>query len=222
MKKGFLNEKSMFTMPFTDQGIPTAQCLPIERVGGIGMKRQLGVTVVLAAALSTAEPALANGTDDIWLLVETKPHVLKVMEGDQTKEVFGRIAIGAKGASYEKRRGDDKTPLGEYRIGWINANSKFHNFFGLTYPNMANSRRAYQADLIDEPTFQTLLQTDLNDSIPPQNTELGGQIGIHGIGSGSRHIHENFDWTHGCIALTNEQIDRLKQWVKKGTLVVIR
>jgi len=186
------------------------------------MSRRFGTAAFLVYSFLGSGTVLANGPDDIWLLVETQPHVLKVMEGDQPKEVFGRIAIGTKGASYEKRQGDDKTPLGEYRIGWINESSKFHNFFGLTYPNMANSRRAYEAGLIDEPTFQTLLQTDLNESIPPQDTELGGQIGIHGIGSGSRHIHDNFDWTHGCIALTNEEIDRLKQWVKKGTLVVIR
>lgn len=186
------------------------------------MNRLIGTTTFLVSSLAASGSVLASGGDDIWLLVETRPHVLKVMEGDQTREVFGRIAIGTKGATYEKRRGDDKTPLGEYRIGWINENSKFHNFFGLTYPNMANSRRAYQSDLIDEPTFQNLLQSDLNDSIPPQDTELGGQIGIHGIGGGSRHIHDNFDWTHGCIALTNEEIDRLKQWVRKGMLVVIR
>lgn len=186
------------------------------------MYRQFGTAAFLVYSLLRGETVLANGPNDIWLLVETRPHVLRVMEGDQTKEVFERIAIGTKGASYEKRQGDDKTPLGEYRIGWINENSKFRNFFGFTYPNMGNARRAYQSGLIDEFTFQTLLQTDLNDSVPPQNTELGGQIGIHGIGSGSRHIHDNFDWTHGCIALTNEQIDRLKQWVKKGMLVVIR
>jgi murein L,D-transpeptidase YafK len=185
------------------------------------MNRQFGAAALLAG-LATGGTVWASGPDDVWLLVETQPHVLKVMEGDQPREVFGRIAIGSRGASYEKRRGDDKTPLGEYRIGWINESSKFHSFFGLTYPNMSNSRRAYEAGLIDEPTFQTLLQTDLNESVPPQDTELGGQIGIHGIGSGSRDIHDNFDWTHGCIALTNEEIDRLKHWVRKGMLVVIR
>jgi L,D-peptidoglycan transpeptidase YkuD (ErfK/YbiS/YcfS/YnhG family) len=52
-----------------------------------------------------------------WLLIETAPHVLKVMEGDRNLEAFDRIAIGRRGASLFKERGAYKTPLGEYRIG---------------------------------------------------------------------------------------------------------
>jgi L,D-peptidoglycan transpeptidase YkuD (ErfK/YbiS/YcfS/YnhG family) len=58
--------------------------------------------------------------------------------------------------------------------------------------------------------------------IPPQDTPLGGQIGIHGLGSADARVHEFFDWTHGCIALTNSQIDHLSQIVDTGTLVKIK
>jgi L,D-peptidoglycan transpeptidase YkuD (ErfK/YbiS/YcfS/YnhG family) len=51
---------------------------------------------------------------------------------------------------------------------------------------------------------------------------LGGQIGIHGLGSGDIKVHEVFDWTHGCIALTNSQIDHLSQLVDTGTVVKIK
>lgn len=159
---------------------------------------------------------------DIWLLVETEPRVLKVMEGMDAKEIFDHIAIGRKGAGFDKHRNDDKTPLGEYRIGWINENSKYHRFFGLTYPNLDNAKRAYQDGLLGENTFRSILRANLDDDIPPQNTPLGGQIGIHGLGHADSSVHESFDWTHGCIALTDEQIDRLSQWIRKGTLVVIR
>ena len=57
---------------------------------------------------------------------------------------------------------------------------------------------------------------------PPQDTPLGGQIGIHGIGNGDQDIHHNYNWTNGCIALTNEQIDQLGKWIKPGVLVNIR
>ena len=57
---------------------------------------------------------------------------------------------------------------------------------------------------------------------PPQNTPLGGQIGIHGLGHANEKIHQVFDWTHGCIALTNPQIDQLSQWVDTGTVVKIK
>jgi hypothetical protein len=60
------------------------------------------------------------------------------------------------------------------------------------------------------------------NSVPPQNTPLGGFIGIHGIGIGDPKIHALFNWTEGCIALTNEQVDELAQWVHVGTPVTIR
>lgn len=159
---------------------------------------------------------------EVWLLVETTHRVLKVMEGDELKEVFKHIAIGRRGAGLEKARNDNKTPLGEYRIGWINENSKFRRFFGLSYPNIENAKIALQTGLIGESTYQGILRANMEEDVPPQNTALGGQIGIHGLGSANPLVHEQFDWTHGCIAMTNQQIDKLSQWVKKGTLVVIR
>jgi murein L,D-transpeptidase YafK len=170
---------------------------------------------------ANASVALAV-TEDLWLLVETQPRVLKVMAGDEAKEIFTRIAIGRKGAGFEKARNDDKTPLGEYRIGWINQNSKYHRFFGFTYPNIDNAKRAYSQGIIGDYTFKAIMRAGLYAGVPPQNTPLGGQIGIHGLGSANPAVHESFDWTHGCIAMTNQQVDRLSQWVRKGMLVVIR
>jgi murein L,D-transpeptidase YafK len=174
----------------------------------------------LALSLA-AQPALAE-PPDVWLLVETEPRMLKVMQGESELDVFPRVAIGLHGAGAEKARGDKKTPLGEYRIGWVNENSKFHRFLGLTYPNTDNAKRAFRDGMIGEETVRSIMRAELEDGIPPQNTPLGGQIGIHGLGAADREIHQAFDWTSGCIAMTNEEIDRLAKWIKKGTLVVIR
>jgi lipoprotein-anchoring transpeptidase ErfK/SrfK len=76
--------------------------------------------------------------------------------------------------------------------------------------------------MIGEETVRTIMRAEMDESVPPQNTPLGGQIGIHGLGAADRDIHQIFDWTSGCIAMTNEEIDRLAKWVRKGTLVVIR
>ena len=169
-----------------------------------------------------SHPAWSNNDPKIWLLVETDHRLLRVMEGLNEKEVFTNVAIGRKGSGIDKVRNDDKTPLGEYRIGWVNENSRFRLFFGLTYPNLDNAKRAYRSGVIGEHTLRSIMRASLGDDIPPQDTPLGGQIGIHGLGAGSRQVHEEFNWTHGCIAMTNEQIDRLGQWIRKGTLVVIR
>lgn len=159
---------------------------------------------------------------DTWLLVETVPRVLKVMQGDEELEVFPHVAIGRHGADVDKAHGDKKTPLGEYRIGWVNENSKFHRFLGLTYPNIDNAKRAFRDGLIGEETVRRIMRAEMEEGVPPQNTPLGGQIGIHGLGAADREIHDAFDWTSGCIALTNQEIDRLARWIKKGTVVVIR
>lgn len=169
-----------------------------------------------------ASSSIANEQRNIWLLVETTPHVLKVMDEDKPVEIFEKIAIGRRGIGWEKRRGDDKTPIGEFRIGWINENSRYRKFFGFTFPNRQHAEHAYETGLIGEDAYNAILNANLNHAVPPQNTRLGGQIGIHGLGGANLAIHQNFDWTHGCIAMTNEQIDRLSTWVKKGTLVVIR
>lgn len=176
--------------------------------------------MLLVSTAAADAPGIPGG--DIWLDIDTKAKTLQVMAGPHAIESFGRIAIGRRGASVDKARGDDKTPLGEYRIGWINERSRFHRFFGFTYPNLQIARRAFARGLIGGETLQQIIAAHLRQSVPPQGTPLGGTIGIHGLGSASPTVHELFDWTHGCVALTNRQVDRLAQWVRKGTVVLIR
>lgn len=172
---------------------------------------------------STPNAEVPRGNEsEIWLSVDTASKTLHVMAGQHPIESFDRIAIGRRGASHDKARGDDKTPLGEYRIGWINERSRFHRFFGFTYPNLHIARRAFARGLIGGDTLEEIMAAHLDHAVPPQGTPLGGRIGIHGLGNADPTVHELFDWTHGCVALTNRQVDRLAQWVKKGTLVVIR
>lgn len=158
----------------------------------------------------------------IWVLVDTQELVLTVMKGNKAVEQFRNIAIGRGGASYEKRRGDDRTPLGSFRIGWVNQKSPYRLFFGFNYPSVEIAERALISGVIDVDTFQQLKDASVQGRVPRQDTPLGGRIGIHGIGAGDPRIHESMNWTHGCVALTNAQIDRLARWVKTGTLVIIR
>ena len=169
----------------------------------------------LAPSLSFADP-------DVWLLIDTQTRNLEIKKGEKTIEILDHVVIGRKGAGTKERRGDDVTPLGNYRIGWINEKSAFRKFFGLTYPNREHAEKALQSGLIDRNTYNAITSAEHKGQIPPQNTGLGGQIGIHGLGSGSLSVHEVFDWTHGCIALRNDQIDRLSQYVEKGTLVTVK
>jgi len=175
---------------------------------------------LLIASCFLSLPALADS--DVWLLVDTQKLSMEVKKGDKTVAVLNNIAIGRNGAGEKNQRGDDVTPIGNYRIGWINQKSMFRKFFGLTYPSVENADQALKSGKIDEETHDAITKAHFNGLVPPQNTELGGQIGIHGLGSGSLAIHKSMNWTHGCIALTNEQIDQLSQWVEKGTLVSVK
>ena len=67
--------------------------------------------------------------------------------------------------------------------------------------------------------FLMVLALGIQGVDPP--TTLGGLIGIHGIGKGDPRVHRDFNWTFGCVALTNEQIDQLRPWVRLGTRVVL-
>jgi hypothetical protein len=160
--------------------------------------------------------------DSIWLLVDTKAHKIEVKKGEQTLEILDGVAIGRKGAGLKTHRGDDITPYGNYRIGWIGEKSQFRKFFGLTYPSVQDAEIALKRGVISQSDYYSIKVAQELNQIPPQNTPLGGQIGIHGIGSGDERIHHAFDWTHGCIALTNNQIDHLSQWLDTGTVVKIK
>jgi murein L,D-transpeptidase YafK len=160
--------------------------------------------------------------DDIWLLVDTTALKIEVKKGEQTIDTIEGIAIGQSGAGQKTHRGDNITPYGEYRIGWVGQTSSFHRFFGLNYPSVQDADHALRSGLIDQFTYGNIISAHQYNQVPPQNTALGGRIGIHGLGNASEKIHRTMNWTHGCIALTNNQIDHLSQWVNTGTLVKIK
>lgn len=163
-------------------------------------------------------PASAN---DIWIDVDTVKHTLIVMNGEKVEATFENVAIGRFGTTHFKMEGDDKTPLGKFRIGWINEQSRYYRFFGLDYPNRDTADLALEENRITAETWQSIVDATNVGKTPPQNTPLGGFIGIHGIGRGDPEIHDQFHWTNGCIALTNRQIDQLGQWLKPGIVVNI-
>ena len=171
----------------------------------------LGLSGAVAAQLDSSS----------WIMVDTARQTLTVMEGERIKKVFPNISVGRNGPADRRTAGDGRTPLGMFHIAWINTNSRFHLFFGLDYPNHEHAELAFRQKLIDFDTYYAIRHALFRGDVPPQNTMLGGYIGIHGIGGGDRRVHDAANWTEGCIALTNEQIDQLAHWITLGTKVVI-
>ena len=158
----------------------------------------------------------------IWLLINTKTKRLDVKRGKKILASFDKIAIGRRGAGFKNKRGDKITPLGTYKIGWVNNQSSFRTFYGFTYPSIENAKEALKKGLISRAVYYSILDAHHSNKIPPQNTPLGGRIGLHGLGSGNAQVHELWDWTKGCVAVTNQQIDALGQWIVKGMTVKVK
>ena len=159
--------------------------------------------------------------DSPWIMVDTTGQSLSVIQNGQIKEHFANVSLGRNGYGRNRYRGDKRTPLGTFQVAWVNTDSQFRTFFGLDYPNYDHAKDAVDNNIIDFDTYLNILTAIYKGRLPPQNTALGGYIGIHGLGNADPDIHKRMNWTQGCVALTNEQIDALARWIKVGTRVVI-
>ncbi len=175
--------------------------------------------IVLTACLFTG---IALADPDPWILVDTRARTLTVNSADRVVKRFDGVAIGRNGAAETRSEGDGQTPLGTFEIAWVNDRSDFRLFFGLNYPTREHAERAFRAHLIDLSTYLDIQLAIDHHRLPPQNTRLGGYIGIHGLGRADPDIHASTNWTQGCVALTDQQIEQLAAWIKPGTRVVIR
>lgn len=105
------------------------------------------------------------------------------------------IALGFAPDGHKQFEGDGKTPEGSYFISHQNPNSKFHLSLGISYPNRQDVAFAFA-----------------------QGKSPGGEIFIHG---GPNGTPDRRDWTAGCVAVTDEEIERIYAMVKPGTRINI-
>jgi murein L,D-transpeptidase YafK len=172
--------------------------------------------------VSVSSSAADATADEVWLLVDTENLTISVMRGKALLYKYDNIAIGSNGPSLARRVSDQTTPLGEFRISGINPRSRFHLFMAIDYPTMEHARSALADGRISPDEYMAVSNAWLGGEPPPQDTRLGGYLGIHGVGDGNTGIHGLVNWTDGCIAVTNEQMDELASWVGVGTRVSIR
>jgi lipoprotein-anchoring transpeptidase ErfK/SrfK len=159
---------------------------------------------------------------EVWVDIDTGLRSLAVMDDEDVLKVFENISIGRNGVTSEKVVKDRRTPLGSYRVRRINNQSRFRLYFGFDYPNLKQAQGAFRAGRITYDQLKAIRKAHYLKQEPPFDTPLGGLIGIHGIGNGDARIHEDYDWTDGCIAVTNQEIDELAQWLRLGTRVEVR
>ncbi|MEM6581744.1 MAG: L,D-transpeptidase [Pseudomonadota bacterium] len=182
------------------------------------------LVLLLLTLLWAAASASIAKTDAMerWVLVDTSALTLAVMEGDDVVLQYDNIAIGSNGPTLAKLVSDETTPLGEFRINRINQESRYHLFFALDYPTMEHAKRALVDGRLSAQEYDRVRNAWQANRPPPQNTSLGGHLGIHGLGGGSEEIHGLVNWTDGCIALTDTQIEELAELIGIGTRVSVR
>lgn len=139
-----------------------------------------------------------------------------------------RVALGRNPVGAKTAQGDSRTPEGHFYICTRNAKtSAFHIFLGLSYPGLPDAKRAVNNKKITWRDYQIINRRLASRGRPPWETKLGGWIGIHG-GTDAPYAQKQMrqrggkDWTAGCIALTNREIEEIHAATQMGTPVEIK
>lgn len=129
---------------------------------------------------------------------------------------LGRIPRGAK-----ERAEDRRTPEGVYRVAEPPRASRFHIFIPIDYPSVRDAARGLASGEIDLEIYERIERAEQQGKLPPQDTMLGGAIGLHGEGAKWQGESARSDWTLGCIALTDGDIEFIAARVSVGVEVRI-
>jgi murein L,D-transpeptidase YafK len=134
--------------------------------------------------------------------------------------VFGR-----NNGTLKLSQNDFITPSGKYKICKIDSSYIYYKKMFLNYPNTADAAEALRLKLISKDEFLLISDSQIYNDCPFDNTILGGDIGIQGIGEYNiifKNLPFVFNWTNGSIAISNENIDELLTVVNVGTRVTIK
>ncbi|HEY2116195.1 MAG TPA: L,D-transpeptidase family protein [Candidatus Angelobacter sp.] len=135
------------------------------------------------------------------ILIVKSARTMTLLSGGKALKTY-KVALGGAPVGPKRIEGDHKTPEGNYAIDAKNAHSRFHLALHISYPNAADTETARKL-----------------------GSRPGGAIMIHGLASAFAYLgplHRQTDWTDGCIAVTNAEIEEIWKLVPVGTRVEIR
>lgn len=169
------------------------------------MRLKLLLLALLLAVLGSGSvaygqiPRLVPTKADL-VLVHKEKRLLELKRSGRTIRSF-RIALGRNPVGPKRKEGDGRTPEGVYTLDWRNSDSNFYRSIHVSYPARWDYERA------------------IRWGVSP-----GDMIMIHGLpndaGDAARQ-HPSIDWTNGCIAVTNEEMDQIWALVEDGTPIII-
>ncbi|MEO1046062.1 MAG: L,D-transpeptidase family protein [Pseudomonadota bacterium] len=167
----------------------------------------LAAALLMAGCETASEPAdsfggaaaIAQGLQADRILIDKSERTLLLYSDGVVIARYGNIRFGASPKGHKRFEGDERTPEGRYTIDRRNPDSIAHLSLGISYPNAKD--RAYAEEHGKSP---------------------GGNIFIHGQMNGWKGPALPYDWTDGCVAVSNSEMDELWQLVPMGTDVEIR
>jgi murein L,D-transpeptidase YafK len=152
-------------------------------------------------ALSTAQTAAKPPLHADRVIVLKKARTLQLLSQGKMVKTY-KVALGGDPVGPKAKQGDHKTPEGIYVLDSRNAHSQFYKSIHISYPNLRDRAVARQ-----------------------KGVSPGGNVFIHGLPNGYGAIgaaHRLRDWTDGCIAVTDEEMDEIWSAVSDGTPIEIR
>jgi murein L,D-transpeptidase YafK len=161
----------------------------------------VALVIALFSTGSLPDDPLPKGTVADRVVIEKTSRSLTLYKGSRPLKTY-KVALGPNNRGHKHQEGDGRTPEGSYVIDSRNAKSQFHRSLHISYPNADDRRRARE-----------------------RRVRPGGAIMIHGLQNGMRFVgsaHRLRDWTQGCIAVTNEEIEEIWRVVPNGTPVIIK
>ncbi len=176
------------------------------RCGDLRIGPALGALGMLVAVIAQAPAALGESaapglaTADRVIVLKSERRLM-LLRGARVLRTY-RIALGRTPKGAKTAEGDGRTPEGRYVLDWRNPRSRFYRSIHVSYPNDADRARARR-----------------HGRLP------GGDIMIHGLPARLEAIgteHARWDWTEGCVAVSNTEMDEIWALVADGTVIDIR
>jgi murein L,D-transpeptidase YafK len=147
----------------------------------------------------TASFVSGTTTIDLVLVKKTEKRMYLMKNGEVYKKY--KVSFGANPKGHKEQEGDERTPEGKYILDYKKSDSSFYKAIHISYPNIKDIENAKK-----------------------KGVSPGGQIMIHGQKNGLgwlSFITQRFNWTDGCIAVTNKEMDEIWKLVAVNTPILI-
>ncbi len=203
--------------------------------GNIFFSLRLFTTLVLLSCISPAPEApvtkaldffsmLSSLDGQLRLVVWKSQYTLTLYKGKTPVRTY-RAVFGQGYLDGDKQMtGDKRTPEGEFYVCTMNHSKRFYKFIGLSYPGVKHAEYGLQDKIITPNEYALIKKAIEERQQPPWDTRLGGAVGIHGRmldSAFSPQALSQQNWTDGCVALSNADIDEVYSVVSLGTPVTI-